>query len=299
MLISGASGTGKELVARAIHERSTRSDGPFVAVNCSAIPETLLESSLFGHVKGAFTGATRDTEGYLGRASGGTLFLDEIGDVTPDVQVKLLRFLQELRYERVGEARARSANVRIVAATNQDMEDLVQHGQVREDFYYRISVFPIAIPPLSKRRSDLPPLVEHVLRRVAERSGGTPPGVDAEVIDIFRRYDWPGNVRELENVLEYAFVVAQGRRLVVADLPDPFFTRATTASRPAGRARRDRPARGARSRGVEPDARGRGARHQPRHAVEADEGARDQSAGRAQRGLTPSLRPPSARGETR
>ncbi len=220
--VHGASGSGKELVAHAVHNLSGRRDAPFVVVNCSAIPETLIESTLFGHAKGAFTGATADAVGYLGRAAGGTLFLDEIGDLSPLIQVKLLRFLQERTFERVGDPAPRTADVRIITATHHDLPALVRDGTMREDFYYRISVFPLEIPSLKQRRSDIPLLAAFFAERIGKRLGKTVTGISAAVMESFVEYDWPGNVRELENVLEYACVVAQDDTVEFADLPPHF-----------------------------------------------------------------------------
>jgi transcriptional regulator with PAS, ATPase and Fis domain len=222
VLIRGESGTGKELVARAIHHGSSRADGPFVQVNCSALSENLLESELFGHVKGAFTGAVASRRGRFEEAHGGTIFLDEIGDVSPVVQVKLLRVLQERVVERVGENRPIPVNVRVVSATNRDLENLLATGRLREDFYYRIKVVSLVIPPLRQRREDIPLLVTHFLSRI--RGETIIPDelsslVSADAMEILLRYGWPGNVRELENALEHAQVLGHGERVRAAHLP--------------------------------------------------------------------------------
>ncbi len=212
VLVRGESGTGKELVARAIHHASGRADGPFVQVNCSALSESLLESELFGHVRGAFTGAVGDRRGRFEEAHGGTLFLDEIGDVSPVVQVKLLRVLQERVIERVGDNRPIRVNVRIVSATNRDLEALLAAGRLREDFYYRIKVVSLLVPPLRERREDIPLLVAHFLSRPGPGGGAgaaAAPEVSQEAMEILLRHDWPGNVRELENALEHARVLGR------------------------------------------------------------------------------------------
>ena len=218
VLITGESGTGKELVARALHVHSPRRDGPFVAVNCGALPGDLLESELFGHVRGAFTGAVRDRVGRFELAKGGTIFLDEVGDIPPLLQVKLLRVLQERVFERVGESSSRSSDARVIAATNKHLLDEIHSGNFRDDLYYRLRVVPIAIPPLRERREDIEPLARHLLARVGrrhDRSLRFAPGA----IRALLRYDWPGNVRELENALEYAVAVCRGQTLHVSDLP--------------------------------------------------------------------------------
>jgi len=227
--ISGPSGSGKELVANALHNLSTRRNRPFVVVNCSAIPETLIESTLFGHVKGAYTGAVSASQGYFGRAEGGTLFLDEIGDLTPLIQVKLLRFLQERSYERVGDPTPRTADVRVITATNQDLWGLVGEGRMREDFYYRISVFPLIVPSLTKRKSDIPLIADHFLKRISERTGRDIRGVASTVMKAFMDHSWPGNVRELENILEYSCVVAADGVIEQTDLPPHFHHRGAGA----------------------------------------------------------------------
>ena len=220
VLIRGESGTGKELVARAIHEASGRGDGPFVQVNCSALSENLLESELFGHVKGAYTGAVADRRGRFEEAIGGTLFLDEIGDVSPVVQVKLLRVLQERVVERVGDNQPIPVDVRVVSATNRDLETLLASGRLREDFFYRIKVVSLTIPPLRDRREDIPLLIPDLLARIAQREGlSGPPAVTGEAMTLLMRHTWPGNVRELENALEHAVVLSRGQPVRPAHLP--------------------------------------------------------------------------------
>ena len=204
VLITGESGTGKEMVAKAIHVNSLRRDRPFVALNCGAVPETLLESELFGHVRGAFTGADTNKKGLVEVADGGTIFLDEIGEMTPSMQVKLLRVLQERRFRRLGGTDEVAADIRIVAATNQDLPQLVANGRFREDLYYRINVIPVQLPPLRERREDVPLLAERFLRTFAEAMGKNVTGISNEALRILTEYDWPGNVRELQNVIERA-----------------------------------------------------------------------------------------------
>ena len=220
VLIQGESGTGKELVARALHEASDRAEGPFVQVNCSALAENLLESELFGHVKGAYTGAVGDRRGRFEEAVGGTLFLDEIGDVSPVVQVKLLRVLQERSIERVGDNRPIPVDVRVVSATNRKLEGLLASGRLREDFFYRIKVVSLTIPPLRDRREDVPLLVTHILERIAQREGRSqPPAVAAEAMRLLMNHAWPGNVRELENALEHALALHREGVLQPGHLP--------------------------------------------------------------------------------
>jgi two-component system, NtrC family, response regulator HydG len=219
VLIEGESGTGKELVARAIHHRSRRDGKPFVQVNCSALVETLLESELFGHARGAFTGAVRDKIGRFEAADGGTIFLDEIGDISPAVQVKLLRVIQERRFERVGENTSRTADVRIVTATNRNLKDLMQSGVFREDLYYRLRVVPVSLPPLRERREDIPLLVEHFIERFRERMDRPIRTVSASALAMMMDHAWPGNVRELENAVEHAFVRCAGTEIRPEDLP--------------------------------------------------------------------------------
>ncbi|RJR50629.1 MAG: PAS domain S-box protein [Desulfobacteraceae bacterium] len=219
ILIEGESGTGKELVAAAIHASGPRADRTLVAVNCTALPESLLESELFGHVRGAFTGAMRDRTGRFEEAQGGTLFLDEVAELSPLIQVKLLRVLQEKEIERVGESRKRKVDIRVIAATNRDLYRRVREGFFREDLYYRLKVFPIHLPPLRKRREDIPLLVEHFIRAQNEKSGKSIRGVSHQSMKIFLDYPWPGNVRELENAIEHAFVLCTGEEIAVSDLP--------------------------------------------------------------------------------
>jgi two-component system response regulator AtoC len=207
VLIRGETGTGKELVARAIHRRSRRSDRPFVAVNCSAIPRELVESEFFGHEKGSFTGAVARRAGRFEQADGGTIFLDEVGELNPDVQAKLLRVLQEREFTRVGSERPTHVDVRIVAATNRDLEVSVADARFRDDLYYRLNVIPLRLPALRERPGDLPVLMEHFLGSFAQRYGKAPPPTPPEVIQAARAYSWPGNVRELRNVCERAVLM--------------------------------------------------------------------------------------------
>lgn len=218
MLIRGESGTGKELIASAVHYNSRRKDKPFIKVNCSALSESLLESELFGHEKGAFTGALYKRIGRLEEAEGGTLFLDELGDFSPAIQVKLLRVIQEREYERVGSNKTIKANVRIVAATNRDLEQAVRDRQFREDLYYRINVFPIVLPPLRERRSDILQLANYFVEKYAQRIGNPVQRISTSAINMLASYHWPGNVRELENCIEHAVLlctdgVINGRHL--------------------------------------------------------------------------------------
>jgi len=220
VLIRGESGTGKELVARAVHEAGSRASGPFIQVNCSALSENLLESELFGHAKGAYTGAVQDRIGRFEEADGGIIFLDEIGDVSPVVQVKLLRVLQERIIERVGENRPRPVNVRVLSATNRDLERLLASGRMREDFFYRIKVVSLTIPPLRERREDIPLLVEELLGRISRRGGQDRlPEISAEAMARLMHHSWPGNVRELENALEHALVLSRMRAIGPEHLP--------------------------------------------------------------------------------
>jgi two-component system response regulator AtoC len=210
VLVTGETGTGKELAARAIHARSAQSGMPLIKVNCAAIPETLIESELFGHVKGAFTGATANRRGRFALADGGTIFLDEIGTLGPAVQAKLLRVLQEREFEPVGSERTQSIDVRVIAATNRDLRAMVGDGSFKEDLYYRLSVIPIELPPLRERLEDVPLLVEHFVRKHAQRTGRAISGIQPEALARLAAYRWPGNVRELENAIERAVVLAGG-----------------------------------------------------------------------------------------
>jgi len=219
VLIGGESGTGKEIIAHAIHRSSRRSDGPFVKVNCAALAESLLESELFGHVKGAFTDAVRDRKGRFEAAHGGTIFLDEIGDLPLSVQIKLLRVLQEKTVERVGENRPVTVDVRVIAATHRDLPRLIQEGTFREDLYYRLNVLPVRVPPLRERKTDIPLLLEHFLKKFREETGKYITGCDQGALDSIMRYPWPGNVRELENAIEYAFVTCRGDKIKAPNLP--------------------------------------------------------------------------------
>jgi two-component system NtrC family response regulator len=219
ILIRGESGTGKELLARAIHYASPRRQKPFVAVNVAALPETLVESELFGHERGAFTGADRERRGRFELADGGTLLLDEIGDLPRAVQVKLLRVLQARAFERLGGTRTITVDVRVIAATNRDLEAAVREGTFREDLYYRLNVVTVEVPPLRERREDIPLLVEKFVARFAAEAGRTIEGVSREALDQLVRYTYPGNVRELENIVQRAVVLARGPRITTADLP--------------------------------------------------------------------------------
>ncbi len=219
VLILGETGTGKELVAEGIHFESARRQKPLVKVNCSALPETLLESELFGHVRGAFTGAIKDKPGRFELADGGTLFLDEIGDLSPLIQLKLLRVLQHHEFERVGENHLRRADVRVIAATHRDLRRRVAEGQFREDLFYRLNVFPIQVPSLRERKSDIPPLVKCFMERFNLETGKTISGLSADVWRILMDFCWPGNVRQLENAVEHAFVTCQGPEIGLFDLP--------------------------------------------------------------------------------
>jgi two-component system NtrC family response regulator len=224
VLIEGESGTGKELVARSIHFNSPRREKPIVAVNCSALAENLLESELFGHEKGAFTGAVASKKGRFELADGGTLFLDEIGELSPNLQVKLLRVLQEKVFERVGGIRTISVDIRIIAATNKDLQQEMRDGRFREDLYYRLDVVHIVLPPLKERQEDIRLLVNHFIKKYAsERQSAAPiTGVDQEVDRLFFDYNWPGNIRELENVIERVMILCPGDTIRVSDLPKGF-----------------------------------------------------------------------------
>jgi len=219
IMIQGESGTGKELVAGAIHFNSERKGAPMVTVNCSALSETLLESELFGHMKGAYTGAVRDRVGRFEQADGGSIFLDEIGELTPFIQVKLLRVLQEGEIERVGDSKKRKIDIRTITATHRDLHAMMREGQFREDLYYRLKVFPIFLPPLRERREDIPLLVSHFLRRMNKKTGKRIGNLSQTAMRMFMDYAWPGNVRELENAIEHAFVLCDRSTIEPLDLP--------------------------------------------------------------------------------
>jgi DNA-binding NtrC family response regulator len=218
VLITGETGTGKELIARAIHNRSAQRDMPLIRVNCAAIPETLLESELFGHVRGAFTGATTTKKGKFALADGGTIFLDEIGTMTPALQSKLLRVLQEREFEPLGAERTERVDVRVIAATNRDVRQMVTEGKFQEDLFYRLNVIPIELPPLRERREDIPALVAYFVKKHAQRTGRSIDRIDEGALAALQQYDWPGNVRELENTIERAVVLAGAPVLTSRDI---------------------------------------------------------------------------------
>ncbi|MEK6596691.1 MAG: sigma-54 dependent transcriptional regulator, partial [Gemmatimonadota bacterium] len=220
VLIQGESGTGKEVVARYIHNLSTRADAPFLSINCGALPENLLESELFGHVKGSFTGAVRDKQGLFAAARGGTFFMDEVGEMPPSLQIKLLRVLQEREVIPVGATEAIPVDVRIVAATNRDLEEEVRRGHFRSDLFYRLNVIAMELPPLRERKEDLILLIEHTLQELASDRDGEPKALSAEALDAVVVYDWPGNVRELQNALEHAVVLTKGDLIDAAAVPE-------------------------------------------------------------------------------
>jgi PAS domain S-box-containing protein len=217
--ISGETGTGKELVANAIHNESPRAGAPFVPINCGALPEGLIESELFGHVKGAFSGAVRDKKGRFELADGGTIFLDEIAELSNSMQVKLLRFLQEGQFERVGGERTASVNVRVISATNKSLKDAVNQGRFRDDLYYRLNVIPIHLPPLRDRKIDIPLLIDRFLQEAAQRYDQQPLKVSRTAMSLILDYRWPGNVRELQNAIQFAFVRSSGKSIAIEDLP--------------------------------------------------------------------------------
>lgn len=220
VLIQGESGTGKELLSRAIHDLSPRARGPFVALNCGALPDTLLESELFGHVAGAFTDARRNRLGRFAMAEEGSLFLDEIGDISPALQVRLLRVLEERSYEPLGSSRSVQTNVRIITATNKDLEQLVEIGKFRKDLYYRINVVKLVLPPLAERKEDIPLLAEHFIERLNKLRNKKILGLSHDTLALFMSHDWPGNIRELENALEYAFILCREGLILPAHLPE-------------------------------------------------------------------------------
>jgi formate hydrogenlyase transcriptional activator len=213
VLVQGETGTGKEVIAHAIHDSSSRHKGPFVGLNCAAIPAALLESELFGHEKGAFTGAIAQTIGRFQAAHGGTLFLDEIGDLPLELQPKLLRVLQEQQYERLGSTRTLRADVRVIAATNKDLGRMVEENTFRADLYYRLSVFPISLPPLRERKEDIPLLVDYFVQRFSSQMSKFINQVPDDVMEVLKSHDWPGNIRELQNFIERSVIVTQGRVL--------------------------------------------------------------------------------------
>jgi PAS domain S-box-containing protein len=219
VLIRGESGTGKELVAQAIHYASRRRDKPFIRVNCAAIPVTLLESELFGHERGAFTGAVTQKIGKFELADGGTVFLDEIGEIPPEIQVKLLRVIQEKEFERVGGIKTIKVDVRIIAATNKDLEKAIKEGTFREDLYYRLNVIPIMLPPLRERRGDIPLLVEHFIEKLNKKLNKNIKGITKKAMQALIHYDWPGNIRELENIIERCITLSEGEYIDYEDLP--------------------------------------------------------------------------------
>jgi transcriptional regulator with PAS, ATPase and Fis domain len=233
IVIFGESGTGKELVARAIHEQGRRKDGPYVQLNCAALNAALLESELFGHVKGAFTGAFRHRMGRFEAAHGGDLFLDEIGDIPLSIQVKLLRVLETQRFDRVGDHQPISVDVRIISATNKNLHEMIDQKQFREDLFFRINVIPIYLPPLRERKEDIPLLVSSFIHRLQRVTGKTITGLTPDALRLFMDYAWPGNVRELKSALEYAFVVAETGKIEVEHLPPQFISGFAPAARGA------------------------------------------------------------------
>jgi two-component system response regulator AtoC len=219
VLVNGETGTGKELIARALHQSGPRKDGPFLAVNCSALTANLLESQLFGHARGAFTGADRDKDGLFLAASGGTLFLDEIGELALELQPKLLRVLQEGEVRRIGEAKPRKIDTRIVVATARNLKQEVDAGHFRNDLYFRLAVIELILPPLRDRREDIPLLLTHFVRRIAARERRQVPDIQAAVIERLKGYHWPGNVRELANFIEKTMIFCRGEKIEIGDLP--------------------------------------------------------------------------------
>ncbi len=241
VLVLGETGTGKEMIARAIHALSPRREGPFVAVNCGALPDSLLESELFGYRAGAFTGAERDKPGRFAMAAGGTLFLDEIGEVSPALQIRLLRVLQDQVYEPLGATQSETADARIVVATNKDLADLVRRGDFREDLYYRVNVVSVELPPLRRRKEDIPLLVDQLIERFNRAQGRAVPGIAPEALALLMAHEWPGNIRELANVIERAFILAGDDDIDIAHLPAELSRRGLGAEAPPDiRSARDR-----------------------------------------------------------
>ena len=232
--ISGETGTGKELIAAAVHAESHRSAGPFVPINCGALPEGLIESELFGHVKGSFTGAVRDKKGRFELADGGTIFLDEVADLSKPVQVKLLRFLQEGEFDRVGGEKTVSVDVRIMSATNKDLKEEVRQNRFREDLYYRLNVIPIHLPPLRHRKGDIPLLVHHFLMQAVKRYNQPMPVVSPEAMALMINYHWPGNVRELQNTVQFAFVQSKNGKITASSLPIELHRKTLAPDMPIG-----------------------------------------------------------------
>jgi transcriptional regulator with PAS, ATPase and Fis domain len=235
VLIEGSSGSGKELLARAVHNLSSRRKGPYIAVNCGSLPANLFESELFGYAQGAFTDAKKDKPGRLALAEGGTIFFDEVSELPPATQVKLLRVLQEREYEPLGGVDTVKANVRVVAATNKKLAELVSQGKFRDDLYFRLAVVRLTLPPLRERREDIPFLVEHFIQRFNVKRNKTIAGITPAVMEIIMRYDFPGNVRELENLIEYGFVLCHNRLIDVQHLPEELqaMSRSTDSTKPA------------------------------------------------------------------
>ena len=238
VLIQGESGSGKELVAQAIHDLSARKDGPFIKTNCAALNESLLESELFGHVKGAFTGAERARQGRFEAASGGDFFLDEVGDLPASIQVKLLRVLQEKVIERVGDQKPIQVDVRIMAATHRDLMQMVEQGAFRQDLFFRVAVIPILVPPLRERPRDIPLLAESFISRVRAKTGKNIEGISRQALNALSAYQWPGNVRELINAVEYAFVICKGGEIQAGHLPGHITNGGAAAKAPAVKPRR-------------------------------------------------------------
>jgi len=234
VLIQGASGTGKELIARAIHNNSAKRNGPFIAVNCGALPETLCESELFGYMTGAFTDAKKDKPGRFALAQDGTILLDEIGDVSPSVQVRLLRVLEEKVFEPLGSTKTVKTNARVIAATHRNLEELTKEGRFRQDLYYRINVIRVHLPELCERKEDIPILVDHFIDRFNQLNGKRIVGISQEAMAALMLYDWPGNIRELENAIEHAFVLSQGEMILLQHLPEQLIPQDQSMPVPTG-----------------------------------------------------------------